>query len=167
MRGIGHQQVHRAIDAGAGIPPAVFVRAGFDRDAVRLAEAQERVEGHGERGVAVGLVRGELAVHEDDRVAVDALEFDDDGLLAPVDGHVERLGVLEHAARVVRRVHPLVAVGRPRQVALRVVGKGDRPCCALRAHRLERAQFGPHGPVVGERNSDHGRLSLEGQQMGS
>ena len=166
VRGIGDQQVHRSVDAGAGIPPAVLVRASFDGDPVRLAEAQERVERDGERGVAVRLVGGELAVHEDDGVAVDAFELHDDGLLAPLGGHIERLRVLEHSARVVRRVDALIAVGRPRQVALRIVGKGDRQGCALGAHRLESAQLGADGPVVVERNTDHGRLSLEGLRMG-
>ena len=83
---IGDEQVHRPVDAGTGIPAAVLVRLGLDGDPVRLAVAQERVEHRGERGVAVGLMDDEVAVDEDDGVAVDAFELDDDRLVAPLGG---------------------------------------------------------------------------------
>jgi hypothetical protein len=121
-----------------------------------VAEPQIRIERDAEGRVAVRLVGGELAVHEDDGVAVDALELDDDGLLAPLDRHVEGLRVLEDTARIVRGVHALIAVGGTRKVALRVVRERDRARRGARVRRLEGAELRADGPVSGEGDADHG-----------
>ena len=78
MRRVLHDQVHVAVDAGAGVPAAVEMCAALDADLVVGAELEVRVDLHEESRVPVGALAGEVAVDVDYGVAVDAVELEQD-----------------------------------------------------------------------------------------
>ena len=73
------EQPDAAVDAAARVPPAVVVGARLDLDLVGLAEAQQVVDLDGEVRVAARPVGHQRVVHPHLGVAVDAVEFQEDG----------------------------------------------------------------------------------------
>ena len=78
---IGDDQPHVAIDPAALVPPALEpARIGKHGQSVLLAEPHRGSDVHAKCRVPARVLLDELAVHEDDRVAIYASEFHPDAL---------------------------------------------------------------------------------------
>ena len=108
---VGDDEVDVAVDAAAGVPAAAGeLVADLDRDDVLRVAVGVRVrEVDREAGVAVGVAGHLLAVEEDDRVHVDAVELERDALVRGRAREREGLAVPAEAALEVAGV-----AGRPR-----------------------------------------------------
>ena len=154
-----------AVDAAARIPPAVVVGTRVDLDLVGLAEAQQVVDLHGEVRIAAGTMGDQRVVHPYPRVAVDAVELQDDRASRVLGRRLERLAVLPGPAREVRR-RP-VTRWRPRSADHGVVGQRHR--CRLRARARdqfrERVDLGADRPAVVEGGPAHGPASYASRDV--
>ena len=99
--GLGDEQGHVPVDAGAGVPAAVLPGAALHTDRVLLAVPEVVIEANGKLAVPVRAVRRELSVEEHDGVPIHAFEPEYDGPVAPLDRHNEVLLVLVGARPVV------------------------------------------------------------------
>ena len=135
MRLLPHPQPHRAVDAGAGIPPGVGLVgvAGDDRQLV-FPLPQPGVQVHIEIGVAIGAEGGLLAVEPHLGIAVHALKFQGKALVPQGIGQGERLAVFVIPAGKPGHIAAAGGVGRARLGAHGVVGHRDGDGFPLPAH---------------------------------
>ena len=153
------EQPDAAVEAAPRVPAAVVVGAGLDLDLIGLAGAQQVVDLHGEVRVAPRSVGDQGVVDPDPCVAVDALEFQDDGAPGLVGRQLERLLVLPVPAREVgrRRVPGRRAFGAEHGV----VGQGH--LCRRRARSGDQlgkgVRLGSDRPAVIEWGTTHGPAS--------
>ena len=138
-----------------GVPATVEMRAALHADLVLGAEDEEGVDPHGEAGVAERALPGEVSVHVDRCVAVDAVELEQDAAAGVFGRGDVGLAVLEHAAREVPvRLAPR-NIGAARLSDERVVRQMHvSPAgCGASAQLLERGDLAAEAPSVIEEDA--------------